>query len=106
MSRARLAISERASRLDTGGRADEPELARALHKEIKEITKQPVKLVINENGQGHAMLGNGYWVDQGVPVLAHKDAAHEFEERGADILDRMKQLQSGQSRRQPCAVAD
>ena len=67
------------------------ELARALHAEIKSITKQPVKLVINENGQGHAMLGNGYWADQGVPILAHKDAAHEFAERGADILDRMKQ---------------
>lgn len=65
-------------------------LAKALHDEIKLITKQPVKLVINENGQGHAMLGNGYWADQGVPILAHKDAAHEFKERGADILDRMK----------------
>lgn len=65
-------------------------LARALHTEIKAITKQPVKLVINENGQGHAMLGNGYWADQRVPILAHKDAAHEFKERGADILDRMK----------------
>jgi glyoxylase-like metal-dependent hydrolase (beta-lactamase superfamily II) len=66
------------------------ELARALHAEIKAITKQPVKLVINENGQGHAMLGNGYWADQGVPILAHKDAAHEFKERGADVLDAMK----------------
>ncbi len=66
------------------------ELAKALHREIKDITSEPVKLVINENGQGHAMLGNGYWADQGVAILAHKDAAHEFEERGADILDRMK----------------
>ncbi|MEL6292529.1 MAG: MBL fold metallo-hydrolase, partial [Pseudomonadota bacterium] len=64
-------------------------LARALHDEIKAITKQPVKLVINENGQGHAMLGNGYWADQGVPILAHKDAKAEFEEKGADILARM-----------------
>ncbi|MEO1205963.1 MAG: MBL fold metallo-hydrolase [Pseudomonadota bacterium] len=65
-------------------------LAKALHDEIKAITDQPVKLVINENGQGHASLGNGYWVDQGVSVLAHEDAAAEFEERGADILHRMK----------------
>ncbi|MGB0844558.1 MAG: MBL fold metallo-hydrolase, partial [Alphaproteobacteria bacterium] len=28
-------------------------LAKALHEEIKVITDQPVKLVINENGQGH-----------------------------------------------------
>jgi glyoxylase-like metal-dependent hydrolase (beta-lactamase superfamily II) len=66
------------------------ELARALHAEIKAITKEPVKLVINENGQGHAMLGNGYWADQGVPILAHVDAAHEFKERGHDILAGMK----------------
>ena len=65
-------------------------LAEALHAEIKQITDQPVVLVINENGQGHAMLGNTYWAEQGVPILAHVDAAEEFEERGYDILDRMK----------------
>lgn len=65
-------------------------LARALHDEIKKITDQPVKLVVNENGQGHAMLGNSYWAEQGVPILAHEDAAAEFKERGHDILDRMK----------------
>lgn len=54
-------------------------LAEALHSEIKAVTDQPVKLVINENGQGHAMLGNNYWIEQGVPVLAHVDAAAEFE---------------------------
>ncbi len=62
-------------------------LAKALHDEIKKITSQPVKLIIDENGQGHAMLGNSYWAEQGVPILAHEDAAAEFEERGYDILD-------------------
>ena len=61
-------------------------LAQALHDEIRQVTIEPVVLVINENGQGHAMLGNGYWVDQGIPVIAHEDAAHEFEERGFQIL--------------------
>lgn len=65
-------------------------LAKALHDEIKKITDRPVKLVINENGQGHAMLGNSYWAELGVPILAHEDAAAEFKERGYDILDRMK----------------
>ena len=65
-------------------------LAKALHDEIKVITDQPVKLVINENGQGHAMLGNSYWAEQGVPILAHVDAAHEIEERGNRILESMK----------------
>ena len=58
------------------------QLAAALHVEIKAITDQPVKLVFNENGQGHAMLGNSYWVDQGIKVVAHVDAAQEFIENG------------------------
>ena len=65
-------------------------LAKTLHDEIKAITDQPVRLVINENGQGHAMLGNAYWSEQGVPILAHVDAAHEFEDRGPQILEGMK----------------
>lgn len=62
------------------------QLAQALHAEIKAITDQPVKLVFNENGQGHAMLGNSYWIDQGVEIVAHVDAAHEFEEYGPQTL--------------------
>nr|WP_106203132.1 MBL fold metallo-hydrolase [Aliiruegeria haliotis] len=65
-------------------------LAEALHEEIRAITDQPVKLVIDENGQGHAMLGNSYWQEQGVPILAHVEAAQEFEDRGEAILDDMK----------------
>lgn len=66
------------------------QLAAALHAEIKAITDQPVVLVINENGQGHAMLGNSYWRDQGIEILAHADAAAEFAEYGAQILEGMK----------------
>ena len=67
-------------------------LAKALHDEIRQITDEPVKLVINENGQGHAMLGNAYWAEQGVPILAHVDAAAAFEERGAASLTQMQAL--------------
>ena len=65
-------------------------LASALHEEIKTITDQPVKLVINENGQGHAILGNLYWSQLGVDILAHEDAIHEIEENSYTILERMK----------------
>ena len=65
-------------------------LASALHEEIKAITNQPVKLVINENGQGHAILGNLYWSQLGVDILAHEDAIHEIEENSHTILERMK----------------
>lgn len=61
-------------------------LGEALHTEIKARTDQPVVLVINENGQGHAMLGNSYWATQGVPIIAHEDAAAEFADRGGQIL--------------------
>ena len=67
-------------------------LAKALHDEIRTLTDQPVVLVVNENGQGHAMLGNSYWAEQNVPIIAHEDAASEFEERGFRILEGMQQL--------------
>lgn len=65
-------------------------LAAALHAEIKQVTDQPVVLVINENGQGHAMLGNSYWRDQGVDILAHVDAVEETTENGDFILQGMQ----------------
>ena len=65
-------------------------LAKALHEEIRRVTDQPVRLVINENGQGHAMLGNNYWAELGVPILAHVDAAEEFERNAFNLLESMK----------------
>lgn len=65
-------------------------LAKALHEEIKKITDQPIKYVILENGQGHAMLGTSYWQDQGAIVIAHEDAAHEISENSFSILEGMK----------------
>ncbi len=64
-------------------------LAAALHRSILEITAVPVRWVVNENGQGHAFLGNAYWRDQGVPIIAHADAAHEIETRGEGVLAAM-----------------
>ena len=72
-------------------------LAKALHDEIKAITDQPVKLVFNENGQGHAVLGNNYWTELGVPVIAHVDAAHEVEEYGGSILTGMQRYNRDQA---------
>ena len=67
-------------------------LAKALHEEIVRISDEPVVLVVNENGQGHAALGNGYWTEQGVTVLAHQDAAAEFETSGAASLARFRAI--------------
>jgi glyoxylase-like metal-dependent hydrolase (beta-lactamase superfamily II) len=64
-------------------------LARTLHEEIKKLTKQPVKFVVLENSQGHAMLGSNYWHEQGAKIIAHKDAAKIIDEHGAAILETM-----------------
>jgi len=61
-------------------------LAKALHDEIRKVTSQPVKFVFNENAQGHAMLGNGYWLEQGASIIAHSVAAAEFGKNGAGSL--------------------
>ena len=61
-------------------------LAHSLHEEIHNITSKRVKFVILENGQGHAALGMTYWQEQGARSIVHEDAAHEFVERGPEIL--------------------
>jgi len=66
-------------------------LAKSLHDEIRKITDQPVRYVVLENAQGHAMLGMNYWQDQGVPVIAHVDAAREIENNGSALLARLQQ---------------
>lgn len=80
-------IGEKAVLVVNGG--DNYALARALHNEIRKLTDLPVAWVTNENGQGHAFLGNSYWRQQGVTIIAHRDAREEIQRHGADILRRM-----------------
>ncbi|HFC30943.1 MAG TPA: MBL fold metallo-hydrolase [Oceanospirillales bacterium] len=68
-------------------------LAKALHEEIKKITKQAVKYVILENAQGHAMLGSNYWQEQGAKVVAHKDAAAVMKKFAKASVERMQARQ-------------
>ena len=71
-------------------------LAEALHQEIMSITDQPVVLVLNENGQGHAMLGNSYWAEQGVKIVAHDDAAAEPASAAAGAGGAAAELEPGE----------
>ena len=64
-------------------------LAKALHYEIKKVTDQPIRYVVLENGQGHAMLGSNYWRQLGVKIIAHDDAIAEIEKYGVDELEGM-----------------
>ena len=65
-------------------------LAQALHEEIKKLTKQPVKYVVLENAQIHAMLGSSYWKEQGATIIAHKDAAQVIKQHGHSLLTSMR----------------
>lgn len=67
-------------------------LAKALHDEIKLITDKPVKYVLLENSQGHAILGSNYWKEQGAQIVAQEIVKKEIEEKGERILDRMTKV--------------
>jgi glyoxylase-like metal-dependent hydrolase (beta-lactamase superfamily II)/rhodanese-related sulfurtransferase len=81
-------------------------LAKALHDEIRRITPLPVKAVVLENGQGHAMLGSSYWQEQGVPVIAHVDAAREIETHGEEIIQRMQRRNGEKARHTRLTMPD
>jgi rhodanese-related sulfurtransferase/glyoxylase-like metal-dependent hydrolase (beta-lactamase superfamily II) len=81
-------------------------LARALHDEIRKITPLPVRAVVLENGQGHAMLGSSYWQQQGVPVIAHIDTAHEIETYGEEVLARMQRRNGEKARHTRLTMPD
>jgi len=66
-------------------------LARDLHAQIRARTDAPVRFVINENGQGHAFLGNAYWAEQGVQIIAHRLAVEEIEQHGQGSLRSMRE---------------
>ena len=65
-------------------------LAQSLHDEIRKRTTQPVKVVVLENSQGHAMLGSNYWKEQGATIIAHRDTAKEMEKNGFESLAGMR----------------
>lgn len=67
-------------------------LAKALHDEIKKISVLPVKYVVDENGQSHAILGNGYWKEQGAKIIAHVDALEEISEQGLEGLENLQTI--------------
>lgn len=65
-------------------------LAEALHQWIDKNIGKPVTYVVNENGQGHAMLGNNYWRTKKATIIAHEDAIEAFNDDAFGILQRMQ----------------
>ncbi len=73
-------------------------LAKALHEEIKKITDKPVLYVVDENGQSHAILGNGYWKEQGATIIAHEEALEEIHELGHSGLENLQGILKEQAK--------
>ncbi|WP_122894063.1 MBL fold metallo-hydrolase [Arcobacter peruensis] len=67
-------------------------LAQSFHKEIKKITNKPVKYVVLENSQGHAILGSNYWKEQGAKIIAQKIVEDEIAIKGERIFSRMQRV--------------
>lgn len=67
-------------------------LAQALHQEIKKITNKPVKYVVLENSQAHAILGSNYWKEQGAKIVAHELVEAEIDRKGKRIFNRLKNI--------------
>ncbi len=65
-------------------------LAQSFHKEIKRITDKPVKYVLLENSQGHAMLGSNYWQEQGAIIVAQEIVEKEIKEKGKWVFNRLQ----------------
>ncbi len=57
-------------------------VAAALHRAIKKITPQTIKWVVNVNSQSHYWLGNDYFKQLGIPIIAHAEAKRLMTEMG------------------------
>jgi glyoxylase-like metal-dependent hydrolase (beta-lactamase superfamily II) len=66
--------------IDTGGSWQG---AKELHATIREITDQPVRIVINSGGQDHRWIGNDYWQQQGATVFSSTAAIADQKDRNS-----------------------
>jgi glyoxylase-like metal-dependent hydrolase (beta-lactamase superfamily II) len=64
--------------------------AQAMHRAIKQVTRQPVKYVVNTGGQDHRWLGNGYFKEQGAEIIAARPARADMAQRGGAQLDALR----------------
>jgi glyoxylase-like metal-dependent hydrolase (beta-lactamase superfamily II) len=59
------------------------EAARKIHEAIRSVTDRPLKWVVNTGGQDHRWLGNGYFAELGISVVAHENTVRDNATRGA-----------------------
>jgi glyoxylase-like metal-dependent hydrolase (beta-lactamase superfamily II) len=68
------------------------QVAQAIHRAIKAVTRQPVKIVVNTGGQDHRWLGNGYFKSIGAEIIAARPALADMQARGGMQLDSLRQI--------------
>lgn len=61
-------------------------VARALQAAIQKVTPKPIRWVVNVNSQSHYWLGNDYFKQKGIPILAQTAASKLMQELGAGQL--------------------
>ena len=67
------------------------QVAKEIHRAIKRVTRQPVKIVVNTGGQDHRWLGNGYFKSIGAEIIAARPALADMQARGGMQLDSLRQ---------------
>ncbi len=60
--------------------------AAKIHEMIRQVTEQPVKVVINSGGQDHRWLGNGYFKERGARIIASVAAVADQRARLQDQM--------------------
>jgi glyoxylase-like metal-dependent hydrolase (beta-lactamase superfamily II) len=75
--------------VDTGGSAKG---AAAIDALIKQVTDQPVTIVINTGGQDHRWLGNDYFKERGARIIASQAAVEDQRARLEEQLFRLQNL--------------
>ena len=68
------------------------QVAQSIHRAIKKVTRQPVRIVVNTGGQDQRWLGNGYFKSVGAEVIAAKPALDDMRARGEMQLNSLRQV--------------
>lgn len=66
-------------------------VATEIHRAIRTVTRQPVKIVVNTGGQDHRWLGNAYFKHIGAEIIAARPALADMQARGGMQLEGLRQ---------------
>jgi len=66
--------------------------ARKIDRAVRQVTRKPVRWVINTGGQDHRWLGNGYFKSRGAELFAHATAIADMQTRGGEQLAALRTI--------------